>query len=430
MGNSPHHLSIFSQALDRVAFLAYFLGAVVPFAALAWVAQRYAFPQLPAGAPSIAAGAALGALGFLSLAAFLALRRVARGTLSRLDADKRRLETLLDSSLALADARFADEVHRRAASCAAAVSGAPGAFLFARDPEKPEEAPRLVATGGEAAMELYRAGRSQLEELVAPVLEQGMPALFEDAAATGFRAFAAVPVPAAAGAPARGAALAVVAGSGRFDASHLRLLATVAAQLSVAESNAELRDSQRNFFAHVTEILIAAFDAQLGEGEGHARRVAHLSVCLGRELGFDERRLERLHFAALLHDVGMLKLDTRRPQPKSAYRSHVVLGQRMLARIRVWEDLAPFVMHHHECWDGTGYPEGLAGEDIPLEARIIGLAEAVDSLTSGSATRPPGSFDEALAKVRDGRGSRFEPRLADLFLALVERGLIEGPREG
>ena len=430
MGNSPHHLSIFSQALDRVAFLAYFLGAVVPFAALAWVAQRYVLPQLPAGAPSIAAGAALGALGFLSLAAFLALRRVARGTLSRLDADKRRLETLLDGSLALADARFADEVHRRAASCAAAVSGAPGAFLFARDPEKPEEAPRLVATGGDDAMDRYRAGRSQLEELVAPVLEQGMPALLRTprppACAPSRRCRCRRPPARRRAAPRSRSS----AGSGRFDASHLRLLATVAAQLSVAESNAELRDSQRNFFVHVTEILIAAFDAQLGEGEGHARRVAHLSVCLGRELGFDERRLERLHFAALLHDVGMLKLDTRRPQPKSAYRSHVVLGQRMLARIRVWEDLAPFVMHHHECWDGTGYPEGLAGEDIPLEARIIGLAEAVDSLTSGSATRPPGSFDEALAKVRDGRGSRFEPRLADLFLALVERGLIEGPREG
>jgi hypothetical protein len=438
MEPAPHHLSIFSQAVDRVAFLAYFLGAVVPFAALAWVVQRYALPQLPEGAPSVAAGGAVLALGCLSLASFLALRRAARGALARLDADNRRLETLLDASQTLADARFADDVQRTAARCAAAVTGAGVAFVFAADAEKEEGEPRLVATAGEGAMELYRASRARLEELVAPVLAQGLPSLWSAGgagAADGdpLRALAAVPVPAggggAAGGGAVGAALAVASTSpgARFEASHLRPLSTVAAQVAVARANADLRDAQRNFFVHVTEILIAALDAHQHEQRGHARRVAHLAVRLGRELQLDEHRLERLHFAALLHDVGMLKVDTRRGQGGGHWRAHATLGHRMLARIRLWEDLAPFVLHHHECWDGSGYPEGLAGEDIPLEARIIGIAEAFDTM-AGEASYAPRSLPEALEEIRRGRGTQFEPRLADLLLDLAERGVIEAPR--
>jgi HD domain len=429
MGKAPHSLSIFSQSFDRAVFLVYFLGAIVPFGALAWVTQRYVLPQLPDGIPSEAAGGALGALGCLSLASFLALRRVARSTLARLDGDRRRLETLLETSQTLADARFADEVHRTAASCAAAVTGAAAAFVFDVDPEKEGGPPRLVATSGEGAMELYREGRARLDELLGPVLESALPALFQSEHGGAPHSLAAVPIRAALGrSPA--AALVVTGDSpaARFDATHLRSLGAVAAQVSVARVNAELRDAQRNFFVHVTEILMAALDAHLEEPEGHSRRVAHLAVCLGRELGFDEHRLERLHFAGLLHDVGMLKVAAERSSARAA-RSHPVFGHRMLSRIVLWEDLAPFVLHHHECWDGSGYPEGLIGEDIPLEARILAVAEAFDS-TRDSAGAGRDTAEDALARIREGSGSRFEPRLADRFQDLAARGVIEAPPRG
>jgi len=431
MERAPHHLSIFSQNLDRVAFLVYFLGAVLPFGALAFAVQRYALPQLPPGAWTFGAVGVLAGLGCLSLAAFLALRRVTRATLARLDADNRRLESLLGASRTLADARFEDDVNRTAAGCAAEITGAVAAFVIAPDPEKEDVAPHLVAAAGDEAMDRYRAARERVDELVAPVLEQGAPSLWSDASATGVTALAAVPIPGPRpGAP--GAALAVVSSGEpvRFDAGHLRSLATVAALAGVARSNADLRDAQRNFFVHVTELLIAALDAHLDEESGHARRVAHVSIRLGRALGLEEARLERLHFAALLHDVGMLKIDTRRPQAKAVYRTHPVLGQRMLSRIRLWEDLAPFVLHHHEWWDGSGYPEGLAGEDIPLEARIIGLAEAFDSMTSPSTYKTRRSFQEALSQVREGRGTQFDPCLADRFLELAAEGVIEAAPEG
>ena len=134
MRRAPHHLSIFSQNLDRVAFLVYFLGAVLPFGALAYAFQRYALPQLPAGAWTFGAVGVLVGLGVLSLAAFLALRRVTRSVLARLDADNRRLESLLAASRTLAGARFADEVDQTAARCAVEITGAAAAFVISPDP--------------------------------------------------------------------------------------------------------------------------------------------------------------------------------------------------------------------------------------------------------------------------------------------------------
>jgi HD-GYP domain-containing protein (c-di-GMP phosphodiesterase class II) len=148
---------------------------------------------------------------------------------------------------------------------------------------------------------------------------------------------------------------------------------------------------------------------------------------MGRSLGLDEAQLERLHFAALLHDLGMLKIDPRRIGDPGIHRLHASLGARMLSRIKLWEDLGPMVLHHHERWDGAGYPEGLAGDDIPLESRIIALADTFDSMTSASSYREPRDFDDALAQVESCAGSQFDPRVASAFLELVEQGVI--PRE-
>ena len=159
--------------------------------------------------------------------------------------------------------------------------------------------------------------------------------------------------------------------------------------------------------------------------QGHARAVAHISNRLGRKLGFSDHRLERLHFAALLHDLGMLRVPLAKHEDKRAVRAHPALGHRMLQAINAWADLAPFVLYHHEWFDGSGYPEGLAGEAIPLEARIIGLAEAVDSMTSKTSYKAALSHEKAITEVREGAGTQFDPELVREFLALVEEGALE-----
>jgi hypothetical protein len=427
----PHYLSLFSQKLDRVAFLAYFLGGVVPLAGLVWLVQQYVLPQLPEGVWTAGAMGVVAGLACLSLGAFLALRRSTRATLTGMDAHARRLETLLDLARTLSEARFADDVCGTAAACAVQLTGAEAGLVLSRDAGKPDEGPQLVASAGEASVELYRTAGGQLDEIVAPVLAQGVPALWQESSdrtsAESPGGVAAVPIPGAPGLP--GAALVVASAGRHFDSSHLRLLSIVAGLTSVTRSHADLRDAQRNFFVHVTELLMVALDSHVHEQAGHPRRVAHLAVLMGRELEFDEHRLERLHFASLLHDVGMLKIDTRKPQPRSIMQRHAQLGHRMLSHIRLWSDLAMVVLHHHEWWNGEGYPDGLEGDDIPLESRIIGLAEAFDSMTSPSSYKPARPWAEALVEVEQGAGTQFDPQIARLFLDLVERGVIDEPTQ-
>jgi len=100
----------------------------------------------------------------------------------------------------------------------------------------------------------------------------------------------------------------------------------------------------------------------------------------------------------------------------------------MLSRIRLWRDLAPIVYHHHEWWDGRGYPEGKAGTDIPLESRIIAVCDAIDSMTSNDSYRTPLALDEALAELARCSGSQFDPELVTAFTGLANDGMIEiGP---
>jgi polar amino acid transport system substrate-binding protein len=99
----------------------------------------------------------------------------------------------------------------------------------------------------------------------------------------------------------------------------------------------------------------------------------------------------------------------------------------MLKPIRLWEDLAPIVLHHHEWFDGTGYPEKIAGEEIPLESRIIALAEAFDSMTSESSYKQAIRSEEALRRIEAGAGSQFDPEIATILVGLIREDVISAP---
>jgi HD-GYP domain-containing protein (c-di-GMP phosphodiesterase class II) len=217
----------------------------------------------------------------------------------------------------------------------------------------------------------------------------------------------------------------VVTGARRIEPGVARSLALLAEQTSVALRRVQLVEAQRNFFVYVTDILVAALDVHMDVQAGHARRVAQLSNRMGRELGLDETRRQRLHFAALLHDVGMLRIDPAHLGDPRVARQHPQMGHRMLAPIQLWADVAPLVLHHHEWWDGSGYPEGSAGDAIPLESRVIAVAEAFDSMTSRSSYQEPVSYDEAVRRIEDGAGTQFDPNVVRAFLDLARRGDLD-----
>jgi hypothetical protein len=414
---TAHRLSIFSQRLDRAILTGYFLGAIVPLVALAVLALRYVVPALPDGPVAEGLLGGLGSVAVLTLGSFLLIRRTARQSLARMDADNLRLQGLLDASAKLASAKHANDVAGVTAAVALAVTGSTAGFLWMRPDKEGRLALVASANGGQPG----EAVRAELEKLAEVSVRDEKPAVSGESDSMP----EAIVVPLGGVRGAMGA-LGVVYSRGlhRAGESEVSALMTLSALAAVATRNTDLQECQQNFFTHVTELLVAALDAHCDVQAGHARRVARIANRIARASGFSEDRLHRLHFAALLHDVGMLKIKPDLHGVPAAYEKHPGLGAGMLSPIRLWSDLAPFVLHHHEWFDGRGYPQRLAGEDIPLEARIIAVAEAFDTMTSYSSQKQAVSAPEAVSRLQNAAGSKFDPKLVQVFLELVQRGEI------
>jgi putative nucleotidyltransferase with HDIG domain len=336
--------------------------------------------------------------------------------------DNERLAGLLEWSNALGDSEHVSDVLASATARAREMEEADAGYVFLKGDG--DGLPALAHSTGPDAERLYTAHAGAIEEIVRSAVESGRPAM--RVSATGDMAAAVVPLPA--NSVAQGAIAVLRHGSQAFDAGELGTLATLASMSAVALHNADLRESQRNFFSHVTDMLVTAVDEHLGFHRGHGNRTAQLANRLGRKIGLADDQLARLHFAALLHDIGMLKIDASQHMSRETCQKHCMFGHRMLSRIRLWRDLAPIVYHHHEWWDGNGYPDGKAGTDIPLESRIISLCDAVDSMTSDHSYRTPFPLDAALAELARCSGSQFDPELVAAFAELARDGMIEiGP---
>jgi HD-GYP domain-containing protein (c-di-GMP phosphodiesterase class II) len=163
---------------------------------------------------------------------------------------------------------------------------------------------------------------------------------------------------------------------------------------------------------------------------GHGARVAALAEPVAVELGWDRERIKTLRRAAPLHDVGKVKV---RPQllgktgpltleEVAEIRRHPTAGAQLVLPLRRFHDALPYVLFHHERWDGTGYPAGLSGRRIPVEARILSIADAFDAMISPRAYRRALSHEHALAEVEDGAGTQFDPAAARLFVEIWAEG--------
>ncbi|HST53886.1 MAG TPA: HD domain-containing phosphohydrolase [Pyrinomonadaceae bacterium] len=188
----------------------------------------------------------------------------------------------------------------------------------------------------------------------------------------------------------------------------------------------------------VVRSISDALEAKDEHVHGHARRVSGYAVAVGRRMRLDTSTLEQIALAAVLHDVGkigtpdalLLKPTPLTDDERRCMQAHSERGARMLAGVPEMEDVAAIVRHHHEQWDGTGYPEGLAGEMIPLASRIIHVADAYDAMTSPRPFRDKLDHEEAVAKLRELAGAHFDAEVVHAFcgleaLAMIRRGVAE-----
>ena len=184
--------------------------------------------------------------------------------------------------------------------------------------------------------------------------------------------------------------------------------------VSLEQANKLLRERS----TAAMESLSATVDARDSYTAGHSRRVQQLSLAIGRELGLSQAELDLLGHAALFHDIGKLAIpDAILLKPASLtgeewalMQRHAEEGARIIDRLGFLQDAVPAIRHHHERFDGTGYPDRIAGEEIPLGARIIHVADALDSMLTTRIYRAARPVNEALAEVKDKSGTQFCPR--------------------
>jgi hypothetical protein len=195
--------------------------------------------------------------------------------------------------------------------------------------------------------------------------------------------------------------------------------------LRLAESNRLLEESA----LEAVESLNATVDAKDPYTAGHSQRVQRIAVALGEQLGLERERLGILRFAGLFHDIGKIgvpdailtKPDRLTKLEFELVKRHPEDGARIIGRLHRLHAAVPAVLHHHERWDGDGYPHGLRGDRIPLEAAIVGLADAVDAMTTDRPYSCARTLEDATGEIVRNRGTQFAPAVVDAFVTVVER---------
>lgn len=193
---------------------------------------------------------------------------------------------------------------------------------------------------------------------------------------------------------------------------------------TIEEKNREIQQMTLDTITTIANII----DAKDEYTQGHSQRVAEYASAIARRIGYSEEEVDKIRYIALMHDIGKIGIPDavlKKPgrlsdEEYSLMKEHVDIGAEILSGNHMVEGLAMGALYHHEKYDGNGYSSGLKGEAIPEIARIIGLADAYDAMTSNRVYRNRLSDEEVIEEIRRNKGTQFDPRLADVFLEMLE----------
>jgi HD-GYP domain-containing protein (c-di-GMP phosphodiesterase class II) len=212
-----------------------------------------------------------------------------------------------------------------------------------------------------------------------------------------------------------------------FGERELRLLGGLAHQAQLAIANASNYEGLEQTFVSTVEALANALEANDEYTSMHARWITDLALRVGDELDLDKRGLKRLELGALLHDIGKIGIPSdilSKPgrltaEERALIEKHPELGERIIAPIDRLQEVRTIVRHCHERWDGAGYPDKIAGEDIPLESRIVFVCDAYHAMTTDRPYRKRLSHPEAVRRLREGAGSQFDARVVEVCVGVL-----------
>jgi putative nucleotidyltransferase with HDIG domain len=193
----------------------------------------------------------------------------------------------------------------------------------------------------------------------------------------------------------------------------------------------EITKKERSSFSSSINMIVNLVESKNVFLKGHSEMVSFLSTLLGTHLGLSYSDLEELETAALLHDIGFVGIPMEEYSHKriinfedfEKIKKHPVIGAEILQKSTLFSKYTEYVLFHHECWDGTGYPFGIKGEKIPFFSRIIQIADSYAALTTDRFYRSALSHEDAMVVIKTGKGKEFDPHLVDVFFKCVNMGV-------
>ncbi len=221
-----------------------------------------------------------------------------------------------------------------------------------------------------------------------------------------------------------------------YSARDLEIARIIGSTAGMALENIRLRESIDEGYHSTIRALASAIDAKDPYTCGHSQSVAQYSMVCGMVVGLDAEQMRTLETAALLHDIGKIGIDDailRKPRglspaERAVVRDHPVIGAAIVHDVGALQEVVDLILHHHEKYNGSGYPHGIGGEEIPLGARIIGVADAFDSMTTDRPYRRALTINESMAELLRCRGTHFCPQALDAFAVGFTRYYNELPK--
>ncbi len=218
-------------------------------------------------------------------------------------------------------------------------------------------------------------------------------------------------------------------GNSSYSYEDMDLLKILGSQIAFVIQNAELFNNLEKAYLDTLSALTNAIDAKDSYTRGHSDRVTELSVRLAKEAKVENTDLEKIRLGGMLHDIGKIgipenilnkpgRLDDHEFE---VIKSHPVMGVSILGGVEFLQNVVPIIKHHHERYDGNGYPDKLKGADIPFLARIVSIADTYDAMTTNRPYRKALTIEESLKEIERCKGTQFDPELADLFVKMIQR---------
>jgi HD-GYP domain-containing protein (c-di-GMP phosphodiesterase class II) len=414
--------------------LAFFLSSVIPLAVLVFVSHRYVLPSLEANGQNnlgLWIRVLLYMLVFLAILAFFVSRAATGETVEAFRSNNEKLKNIFVIAESLSRESYLDVLLDSIVKRAIELTGASAGIAMLRNDEKGMLEFQITRGTGAISEKTVSAdtgvaGWVVKNQKVARINDVSADKRYrpEQNILPDFETGSILAVPLSSSGYVFGVLeLLKTKNNPGFSDEDENLLKSLAGQTTIFIQNVRYRELQQNYFTHITELLLTALEGTRQIWPGHLSNTARYAYLLARQLGLTDAELKTVHYASLLHDIGFVKINLQEGPPRKLIELHPEIGYDMIKPITLWKDVAPLIRYHHERFDGKGYPGKLTGENIPLGARILAVAETLDVICNPKSYRKETlDLQNAYQEIRAYAGSQFDPTVVDALEKVIESG--------